>query len=183
MPWVRLNRRRLRQAQLPPVCLCCGQPTEDYHDQTFSTDPGWVTVLIVLGICAWPLLLAGLIALVAARRRVEVPVPLCPAHTGYWTWRTLFLVIPFIIFVLCALAGGVWWAFLTEPLKPAWYAKFGMHLTLASAAALFVWLFAAAIIQSRTIRASAITPDEVTLTNVARRFVDRYEGGRTPEPA
>src|SRR5262245_47851345 len=135
MAWVRLNRRRLHQAALPPVCLCCGQPADDYRDKTFSTDPTWVTVCIVLGICAWPVLVVGLIGLLAARQRAEVSVPLCPAHLGYWTWRVLFVAIPLTIFVLCALAGGVWWLALTDLLKPAWYARLGAYLTLASGAA------------------------------------------------
>jgi hypothetical protein len=81
MPRVDLSDYELAHDLLPPVCAKCGEPATDRPTLKLYIADGWSGALVLLGlifgVCLFPPLL--LFSLQFARR-VEVRVPLCPAH-------------------------------------------------------------------------------------------------------
>lgn len=74
MAKVRLRRYEIEEYDLPPVRAKCGARAVARPEKTFSWHPGWVTVLILVGLM--PYVLVALIL----TKRMTVPLPLCQRH-------------------------------------------------------------------------------------------------------
>src|SRR5215831_3550225 len=98
MATVKLYDDEVDEGQLPRICMRCGAPADLQKRKTFSWCPGWVHVLILVGLLPW------LIVLLVLTKRKTVYVPLCNEHKNHWFVRTMItlsgLAVVFGFFVL-----------------------------------------------------------------------------------
>ncbi len=162
MAQVRLRWDETRADELPEACMCCGAPAAVHRGRTFSWHPQWVLFLLLAG------LLPFLIVAVIMTKRMRVEVPLCDAHKNHWLVRT---AVTWTVFI--GLLGlGVVAMLLMEQNGPQGNDPVGGYVCAGTLVGLFIWLIAAAVLQSTSIRPVEITADDITLTRVARGFVE-----------
>lgn len=168
MASVKLHIPDLYGDELPGVCMKCGAPAVVYKAKTFSWHPGWVYLLIFVG-----LLPAAIVALILTKR-VRMRVPLCERDRNHWLWRTGGLLASFLALVIL---GCLAVTALVEqaPRGPAGD-LFGL-VCLALVGGLVAWVIAAAVVSATTIRATEITDRSITLAGVSHDFVDAYYEG------
>lgn len=168
MAQVRLRWDETRRDELPDVCMRCGAPADTHRTRTFSWHPQWVHLLLLGGVL--PFLIVALIL----TKRMRVEVPFCAAHKNHWLVRN---AVVWTVFV--GLIGlGVGAAVLMDQNGPGGNDPVGGYLCGATVVGLFVWLVTAAILQGTSIRPLEVTTDDVTLTRVARGFVDALRDQR-----
>ena len=173
MATIRLTRREVEDELLPELCLKCGSTTTTHKSKTFSWHPPWIGVLILA--CLLPY------AIVAAimTKRMTVVAPLCDQHRSHWLWRTLFLFLGLVFFVILAFVGILLLSLNNQP--GAQQSDLAGLVCGASALSGLIWLIAAAIIQSIAIKPSEITDRSITLTNVSPKFKDALDDDRARE--
>jgi hypothetical protein len=169
MAQIRL-RRYEAEGGLPRACMRCGAPATLFKTKNFSWYPSWVYVLLLGG------LLSFIIVAVIMQKRMRVSAPLCDQHKRHWVWPTAFAVAALLLLVGVvfggiavggALEGEVEKDLLDTLMTVCLLGGFGLFL---------VCLVVACVIQARAIRPIEITDRSITLTNVARAFVDAVEG-------
>jgi hypothetical protein len=171
MARLRLSRSEVEDDLLPAVCMCCGAPAAVRKTKAFAWDqPGILSVLLLLGICIWPLLLVGLLIAVLNTRRMQVRVPLCEAHQHYWRLRTLFTFGGLAAFLVLGVLLVLAWRS-----RPSVLAELLPVLVLGTLLAGAIWLVTAAILQQHSIRPTEITPRGITLVNVSPRFIQALQ--------
>jgi hypothetical protein len=171
MATVKLSDYECRRDLLPGVCMVCGAPADVRKSKNFS----WYNPLAYLGLLAG--LVPFLIIALVLTKRMTVRVPLCQQHQSHWSKRTLWVLGTF----LAAMAVGIGaFAYMANQQPPNDDAGW---VCLACVGLLFVWLVAAAIIQSSAIRPTEITDTSITLTKVHPDFVEalREERARIRE--
>src|SRR2546423_13064777 len=87
---VELRRAEARGLDLPPVCMRCGQPAEQFVSKVFAWHPSWVYFLLFVGLL--PFIIVALII----TERARVDAPLCAVHKGHWSKRTWTLLLSFL---------------------------------------------------------------------------------------
>jgi hypothetical protein len=166
MATLRLTRYEVKEDDLPEVCAKCGEPSVTAPAKKFSWHPSWVLVLILVH-----LLIYVIVALVLTKR-MTVHLPFCERHRRYWFNRSLFIYGG--LFGLLCLAGvGIVVAVSLEG-----QADNALFVCVGIALLFLVWLIAAAIVQSMSIRPTEITDDDITLTGLSRDFTDAVKDDR-----
>jgi hypothetical protein len=165
MAIVKLRNPDRYDDELPDVCMKCGAPATVRKAKTFSWHPGWVYVLLLLGLLPFVI-----VALVMTKRRT-VRAPLCDAHRNHWLWRTLVILGSF--FGLFAVAFVVFIASVQPDPRGA-QTDFTGWACLGCVLALFVWVILAAVLSMTAVRAAEITDRSITLVGVSREFADAY---------
>jgi hypothetical protein len=158
---------------LPDLCMQCGAPSSLRKNKRFSWFPPWIWILLF--VCG--LLPFAIVALVMTKRRT-VNVPLCEAHKNHWLWRQLVVVGGLLALI------GIFVALLALFDEPGGANKDPLSgmLCLGGAIGLIIWLIAAVIVQSTSIRPKEITDTSITLVGVADVFVEGYEAVWRPAP-
>jgi len=98
MASVRVDLMDAKQGRLPPVCICCGNSTQQLIEHRFYYQPTWLVIcnLILPAIVRWCL----------AYNSVVIPVPICPGHAwrlklptliGYALAAILLLIVPVLL--------------------------------------------------------------------------------------
>src|SRR6476469_5624419 len=100
MARVRMHEVDITDDGVPLVCMRCGQPADVRRHKTFQWHPGWVYILLLLG------LLPFVIVALALTKRRRVCTPFCGRHAGYWRFRTAFVVVG-ILAIILAVVGLV----------------------------------------------------------------------------
>jgi hypothetical protein len=160
MATVRLGRYELEEYDLPRVCMRCGARASHYKSKKFQWHPPWAFFVL------------GALGAMLFSKTVTMPVPLCEKHKWHWGWRTAFVLVGLVAFVLLAF-GAAALAGENEELAPFVFLPLGV---------LFLgWLIAAAVLSSRTIRPTEITDKSVTLTGVSEEFVAALNESRRGE--
>jgi hypothetical protein len=169
MASVRLGRYEAEDGDLPPVCMRCGEPAEEYRRKQFNWHPQWVYILLIAG------LLVFVIVAVILTKWMRIRAPLCPAHTNHWLWRTLVVLLSLLLLVFLAIAS----IFLLSALErqPGRQHLFGF-VCLGVVVLAVIWLIATIVIQMTAIRPTEITDRDITLTGVSVEFVDAYRNRR-----
>jgi hypothetical protein len=143
----------------PDVCMSCGEPASVKRVKTFRWNPGWVYLLIIVGLL--PFLIVALI--MSWQRRVCTPF--CDRHAGYWRFR-----MTFVLGGLLAIVAAIIAVVISAP--EDWPAPSWLKATWAGVAIVaFLWLFSAAILQATSIRATEITYGRITLAGVHPAYV------------
>jgi hypothetical protein len=164
MATVRLESYDGRVLDLPPRCMRCAAPSTTIRSRKFSWHPQWVTVLLFVG------LLPYVIVALILTKKARVEVPLCDRHKHHWLWRLLFLAgVPvvlvvgtFLLWLLLSNLGGQ----IRDSASFVW---------VICASLFILWLIAAAIMESLSIRPEEITDTTISLSGVAKAFRDAYE--------
>ena len=162
MPSVSLGAYQAEEGLLPPVCMKCGERTEDVQPKKFSWVPEWTVVLILAG------LLPYFIVSLALTKKMTILAPMCDAHRGHWRWRGLFTFLG-LVFVVMIFVGGVVYG---QSLRPRLRGEVMAVVFFATIVALAIFLIIAAVIRQSAIRPREITDDGITLGNVHADFVD-----------
>jgi hypothetical protein len=160
MARLKLREYEARKGLMPEVCMVCGARAETWKSKRFS----WCTPLAYLGLLAG--LLPFLIIALVLTKYMTVRVPLCHQHTGHWSKRTWTIIGTFLAVMLLGIAAVALMANQQPPNDEVGWACLG------TVGLLFVWLIAAAIIQSSAIRPSEITDSSITLNKVHPDFVE-----------
>jgi hypothetical protein len=168
MARLRLKRWEIEDYDLPPVCAKCGQPAEVHPKKTFSWHPPWVIVLILAG------LLIYVIVAVILTKRMTVPLPFCERHRNYWRNRSIFIYGGLLGLLLLAVIGVI----IASALDPRGQDTSLGLVCVGSGVLFLVWLIAAAIMQTTSIRPNEITDRSITLVGLSRDFVDAVEDDR-----
>jgi hypothetical protein len=135
--------------------MVCGGEAHDVVSKKLSWSPGWVWILLFFGLL--PFLIVALIT----TKRALLVAPMCPAHKGHWTKRTVALLLSFfaliglLVFVIQA-DGKPWQTALI----------FGFIFSLIA------WVIVAIGLSMTAIRPRSITDSEIILVNVSSRFID-----------
>jgi hypothetical protein len=175
MAQVRLTREEATEGIMPRVCMRCGADATITKAKTFSWHPQWADTLIIIGLlCFTPLLIIGIICSIATTVRMRVIVPLCDEHKNHWSWRAWFIYGGLAFF---ALVGIGCLAFLLSQEGPDQSDLIGF-VCVAPAVLGFIWLIAAAIVQSGAIKPAEITDRGITLNKVSPDFVQAMEKDR-----
>jgi hypothetical protein len=164
MATIRLVREEAEDGDLPPVCMCCGEPATVLRAKNFSWHPDWVYLLLLLG------LLPCLIAALIVTKRMRIRAPLCEEHKNHWLWRNWFAYggLTGIFF----LGVGVIALMLTwDDPQGQMSGLFGL-LCFGLLGLGLAWLLAAFVVQNLGIRPIEITDRTITLRRVAPEFVD-----------
>jgi hypothetical protein len=166
-----LYRPHMEAAPLPPVCMRCGEPATRTVYRKFSWQPGWIILLILVGLIG---LLLILIFSLIMTKRMPLDAPVCDRHRNHWSSRSLFTWLGFF-----GVVGG--WTLvlvLFDSRGPLGSAPF-----LVTGGLSVVWLFAAVILSQNAIRPTKITDNTITLVNVSPAFaaaVNDARGGVEP---
>lgn len=159
----RVSRYVAQDGQLPMICMRCGAPAIAYRKKGMTYRPGWVLLLILLGLL--PFLIVALIT----EKRCRLMAPLCEQHEGHWRVRRLWLWGIFLSAVVIGVGGLV-----TRNDSIMGMACF------ASAIIGLGWLITAAVLHETSIHSTEITDAGMTLVGVSQRFLDAlYSQPRT----
>ncbi len=169
MAKLRLGSREIEDFDLPPVCAVCGREAVARPEKKFSWHPSWVLVFILIG----GVLLYVILAVVLTKR-LTVPLPLCQRHRNYWRNRTIFVYGGFFGIVLLAVLGII--AGVT--LENGGLDGIVVFVILGVGLTFLVWLIAAAILQTTSIRPNEITERSITLVGLSVEFVDAVRDDR-----
>lgn len=156
----------VEQGRLPRVCMTCGAPAEVERGKLFSWHPGWVIVLIFIG-----LLVYVVVALVLTKRR-RVWTPLCQRHANYWSVRAWYILGGFGAILLALIVWLV--AGANGAAETQWWPMGG----LAVGGAFLAWLISAAVLQSVSIRPERITATKIGLLAIHPQFKAALERQR-----
>ncbi len=74
MAKIRVYRYEAGGNDFPRMCMRCGEPADRDVPQTFSWMPGWVNVLILVGLLPW------IVAALVLRKTMRVVAPMCRRH-------------------------------------------------------------------------------------------------------
>ena len=150
---------------LPPVCLCCGEPATVTKTKRMSWCPPWVGVLILGG------LLPYLIVVLILTKRATLQAPFCAAHQGHWFNRNLLV---WGTFVFLGFLGGGLFALLILIQRPGedHLMAFGC---LGVVVFFVIWVVIVVAAQNTAIRPKEITDSDITLQGVSDAFVDACE--------
>jgi hypothetical protein len=162
MATVRLRDTDLDE-ELPPVCICCGAEATVFKAKKFSWQPGWVALLLLVG------LLPYIIVAIILTKRMTVQAPLCEQHRNHWGGRSALLLLTFLGLIVLAIGGAV---VLPE------HGQKGMVLVIGCVTGLIAWVILAVIVQNGTVRPSEITDNSITLQSVAPEFRDAMQEPR-----
>lgn len=159
MATVNLPIRDSEYRELPPCCIVCGEPTNEYEPvpRTFLYYPKWIWLVFFL--CG---LLTIVVFLVVKRTR-RVWTPLCEEHRNYWTIRNWAIAI-----LWCSAVGG----YFTTIVMKEFGASFEARIFTGVASLISVVL--AALFLHRSVRASHIQNEYLTLENVHERFFEEW---------
>src|SRR5438132_1122897 len=100
MAIIRVLRGETDGESFPDMCVRCGEPTDERTRQTFAWMPGWVHVLLFLGLLPW------LLAALFTRKTMTVDVPVCHRHRNHWLFRKLYVGLG-LAFWVAAVVGLV----------------------------------------------------------------------------
>ncbi len=160
----RVTIRAAQFADLPAVCVCCGEPATRTRVQEFRVQRGLeATVLvasIALGGLAW------------TERGVTVALPVCDYHRrrGRRSNRTFFRG------TLLSVALGA-----AAYIASQFDAAAGKYLGVAAAIAFLVTMVAAMHETDDGLGVTSLTSDSLALRGVHRKFADALSaGGRVP---
>jgi hypothetical protein len=151
----RVTFRLAQGADLPPVCVCCGDPATRMRAQEFRISEGLSAAVLaasaMLGGLAW------------TERSLTLPLPVCDAHRrrGRQSNRTFLWGMGLTV----VLAAGAYLGAQFE--GPA-----GTYLGLAAAAAFMGTLVAGMHQVDDGLKVTGLTKESLTLTGVNRRFAD-----------
>lgn len=174
MAKIRLYRDEVRADTLPPVCMRCGAAATVYRGKNFSWNPTWVWFLLLVG------LLPFLIVALVTSRRMRVNAPLCDLHRNHWLNRGVFtyggliamIIVGIGLIVAISVAEGQKRQVSDE--VRGWACAGGVVLGV-------IYVIAAIVVESRTIRPTQITKNTITLVRVSPQFVDAIEAQRDEE--
>jgi len=160
MASLRLGRYEVEKYHLPQVCAKCGDKAVVAPAKRFSWHPQWVIVLIFAG------LLIYVIVAVILTKRMTVRLPFCERHRHYWRNRALFMFGGLVGVLLL----GVGAAILASALDDRDGSNLFGVACGGSVVLGLVWLIAAAIVQTISIRTNEITDDSISLVGVSEDF-------------
>lgn len=152
---------------MPPTCIICGQPFAAIVSKQFVWKPKWASLGFSLLICT--LIPALVIMIVGAfhTKRMTVECPMCERHRNYWAWRGFWTIAPLLVLTVftVVLAISALNGIIPGPVFPI--------LFVATAAFLAIWGAAALIVHRSSLKAIAITDDDITLESVHAAFLDQ----------
>jgi hypothetical protein len=161
MAQIKLGKYELKNYPLPPLCMVCGQPATITRNKKFSWNPGWVYLLLLVG------LLPCIIVALIMTRRMRIEAPLCDVHRNHWStrnWVTGLSILGYVVFFFAALI---------------FFQGEALGGLLGGSIALFVvWLIILAIWQATAIRVTEITNHSIVLQGVSRGFVNSVKEER-----
>jgi hypothetical protein len=175
MASVTLSRKECEEGELPSICMRCGEPAMLIKKKLFTWMPAWVMLLLVFGaVCfgtAFPKASpVALILIPVLRKKMRVPVPLCERHRNHWLplqgmvlfggIGVLLLFFSTFAFFIVALGHN---ERISQLVERFWFGTFVF---------LIIMVFSGAILQTRLIRPTKINSQSITLTNVAKRFIE-----------
>src|SRR5262245_2732560 len=85
----------IREAEgpLPNICMVCGREATLVKRKSFSWNPLWVWITLLLGLL--PFLIIALIL----TKRATVEAPLCAEHKYHWAKRTCLVVLGLLLVI------------------------------------------------------------------------------------
>jgi hypothetical protein len=158
MARVHLDATDITEDGSPPICMRCGRPATVKPQKTFRWAPESPYIVTLVRLLPFVL-----IALIKLRQR-SVRTPFCDRHADYWEFRSRFVWGGLVVVILAVLTIGVS-APAVSP-APSWL----VAVWAVEGLAIFIWLFAAALLQSSSISATEITDNRITLTGVHPDF-------------
>jgi hypothetical protein len=186
---------------MPAACMICGGPVATHVTKMFVTRPKWTSIFfflsafgcvvffflilaagaggigMALGICACLPLLVGMIAFAVigtiSTRRMAVECPMCERHRGYWVWRGFWVYGTLMVLTIAAIVQAV--LALTDSIRGSATAI----LFLCSCVLALVWAVGSIAIQHFSLKAVAITADDIILTPVHAAFLEQVRLGRS----
>src|SRR5262245_15375580 len=168
MASVKMFRGEVREGRLPRICMRCGAPAELQKCKRFAWHPGWVNLLILVGILPWVI-----VALVLTKR-MTVYAPLCRGHRNHWLIRSLIAFGGLATLAACFVATVIALS-LGEQRAPGASNELGGYACIGSLGLLLLFLIVAVISQQTSIRPAEITDRSITLVGVAREFKDALQ--------
>jgi hypothetical protein len=176
MARMRIFRPETIRRRLPPLCLECGAPADEYIIKRFGWSPPWVLIVIFAG------LLPLLIVWILTRKHMTVDVPMCHQHSDHWARRSRYTliscVVMFVLAVVCVVVG----VSVDRQDVPA---DFGWYLFFGYLGVFIIWLVSLALASQSSIRPDEITEYDITLIKLSPIFVEalwddreRYEAER-----
>lgn len=170
MPKVYLSRYEVKERTLPDVCMRCDAQALEVRAKTLAWCPSWVGVLIIFGLVPYAIVASIL------TRRMTVHAPFCEQHRNHWLWRNWFIGGGIVLLLLFGIAAIALLSASTQPGRRE--NPLGGVVCVGVAFLGLCWLIAAAIVQNQAIRATEITEDSITLTNVSAAFAAAVEDER-----
>ena len=171
MPSVELSRNECQRDLLPAVCIFCGDPATSRQEKTFRQYPRWVWVLflvhlIIHVVVAWLL-----------TRKMQLRVPVCDVHAGYWTRRSFTVFGTFFAVAVYFIAFGIY-----VEARPANQGNAFLRALLLGGIILFIiWLFMTVVFSATGVRATQITNKSIRLAGVCQIFIEALEEVRERE--
>ncbi len=159
------GRREVEKFDLPPLCMKCGQPTDHRVSKRFAWHPGWVMILIFVG------LLVYVIVAIILTKRMRLSIPMCSRHLNHWLLRNLIILLGFGLFGTLGIAA----VYLTIQKQHEDLIKYLYGVAIFGGLA---WLIVSGVIVSNSIRPSQITDRGMTLINVNKEFRDAWDAIR-----
>lgn len=154
---------RSARRDLPPYCMCCGEPPTTWELKRFSWAPPWVLILFfVAGLIPW------LIVWLITTKRMSIEAPLCFQHRNHWKWRRSYIGFGFLVWVCLGIATGVVLSELADK-------EYNEEIAFGMLIAFVVWIISAALISHNGIRPEEIRDNRMVLVNVSRAFADAVE--------
>jgi hypothetical protein len=154
------------EADLPPVCIFCGEPATVVKTKKLLWWPRWTYLLLLVHPFLW-----GIVALIVSKRAC-LQAPFCERHQYHWHNRSLLIWGVGLVLVLTAAAGFIAGNVLLDP-------KFDDLLSVVAyvsgMALIFLWIVGIAIVQTTTIRPRVITKTEIVLKGVSEAFVEALQ--------
>src|SRR5262245_4993043 len=152
----------IREAEgpLPNLCMVCGREATLVKRKSFSWNPSWVWITLLLGLL--PFLVIALIL----TKRATVEAPLCAEHKYHWAKRTALVLLGLLVVI------GVLIVAISLTSQPGHVGRSFVWVWFVCLACLLSWVIGAIVASATAIRPTVITDRDITLTRVAPAFVD-----------
>jgi hypothetical protein len=171
--------REMRHRLLPPVCLRCGEPADDWVFAELSLQPRWV----------WWFLVFPPVALVLAavlNRRTTIEVPMCGRHCLHWA-RLILMRFALLLGLVAGPVLVIGFALFASNRPGVPDSDLLQWAFLAWGAGMFALATADVVLGRLTICPLEIDRGDVLLTRLSERFVaaleaERRQPTRQPSP-
>jgi hypothetical protein len=168
MPKVSIDRARIADGTLPPVCVVCGKSaSQRLYPGIGAPSLAWVLFSPLLGLLVfWAYIL--IVRLIS--KQDLAGLPFCDRHRGYWPRRAWFIVIGFALLVALMAAGIALTAPPSAGKKPEPHWLFGV-----AGCWMLVFLPAFIIVHLAAMRPTRRTRRSLVLSGASRGFAAAVE--------
>ena len=164
--WQRFEYTLTRRMDRSSHGFACGAEAEGDASNKFVWVPGWVGLLILVGVGPW------VIVMLILCKSMRITLPVCNQHRGHWRNRRLYILLGLPFWVLY----GIGLAVIANHI-PADVVNIGLVVLIFGG---LLWLIIGVVYSQSGIQPREITDRWIELVKVDPQFADEWAAVKPP---